>query len=287
MDQPKKEKLREELKQLITLGTRVHQKFWLEKCGSNQERFYYLDELPDEDWDDEDRQLAQEREEYEKGVERIRENLEDLGEVSTTYQRFYTQGYRVVSELLPERLDDFESEYKPSKNRKIISFQNYTIWDGLRGTQNQSGMTPRWALQRIKNQIDILSSIEQSIGTRLFEIEELLRADMFDSELDSSRHLRARGHLRAAGAVAGVVLEKHLSVVAARHAFSSRKKAPSIADYNEHLKAAGVIDVVQWRKIQGLGDIRNLCDHAKDREPIDEDVDELIRGTDRVLKLVQ
>lgn len=41
-----------------------------------------------------------------------------------------------------------------------------------------------------------------------------------------------------------------------------------------------------WRKIQHLGDIRNLCDHNKDREPKNEEVEELIAGVETVIKTV-
>jgi hypothetical protein len=37
-----------------------------------------------------------------------------------------------------------------------------------------------------------------------------------------------------------------------------RKTDPGISGINDGLKAAGVIDVAQWRFIQHLGDIRNL-----------------------------
>ena len=48
-----------------------------------------------------------------------------------------------------------------------------------------------------------------------------------------------------------------------------RKKNPAISDLNDHLKNCGIIDVPIWRKIQFLGDLRNLCDHNKHREMAD------------------
>ena len=38
--------------------------------------------------------------------------------------------------------------------------------------------------------------------------------------------------------------------------------------------------------IQRLGDLRNLCDHNKQREPIKEDVYELINGVEKVTKTI-
>ncbi len=47
-----------------------------------------------------------------------------------------------------------------------------------------------------------------------------------------------------------------------------------------------VYDIVNWRFIQHLGDIRNLCDYNKDREPTKEEVEELINGTEKVIKTI-
>ena len=68
--------------------------------------------------------------------------------------------------------------------------------------------------------------------------------------------------IAAAGAVAGVVLEKHLHEVCVSHNVKLTKKHPTIADLNEALKSAQVIEISQWRFHQHLGDLRNLCDHV-------------------------
>lgn len=47
-----------------------------------------------------------------------------------------------------------------------------------------------------------------------------------------------------------------------------------------------VIDISQWRHLQYLGDIRNLCDHDKSSEPAKENLDDLIAGAKKVLKTV-
>jgi hypothetical protein len=49
-----------------------------------------------------------------------------------------------------------------------------------------------------------------------------------------------------------------------------------ISGLNDILKTAVVYDVVTWRKVQVMGDIRNQCDHAGSEEPRAEDVKDLI-----------
>ncbi len=48
-------------------------------------------------------------------------------------------------------------------------------------------------------------------------------ADLFDSELESAKELSKKGFLRAGGALAGVVLEKHLAQVMTNHGLKSKK----------------------------------------------------------------
>ena len=45
----------------------------------------------------------------------------------------------------------------------------------------------------------------------MFDIRQLVQADLFDSELDAADELGKKKFTRAAGALAGVVLERHLS----------------------------------------------------------------------------
>ncbi len=118
----------------------------------------------------------------------------------------------------------------------------------------------------------------------LFDMRQLIQADLFDSELDAARELNKSGFRRGAGAISGVILEKHFAQVTTNHKLSTRKKHPSIGDYNDVLKNAGVIDVPTWRQIQYLGDIRNLCDHHKEREPTQQEVEELIKGVEKITK---
>lgn len=108
--------------------------------------------------------------------------------------------------------------------------------------------------------------------------------DLLDSELEAAGELLKHGFYRAAGAIAGVVLEKHLGQIAQNHKVTVKKKDPTIGELNDLLRAENVIEIPVWRQIQRLGDLRNLCDHNKGREPTNEEVQELISGVEKATK---
>ncbi|MDE0554538.1 MAG: hypothetical protein OXI24_10010 [Candidatus Poribacteria bacterium] len=138
---------------------------------------------------------------------------------------------------------------------------------------------------RLMNQFQILKSLESRIDSILQDVKGHLLADIQDSELKVADQLR-KVSLRAAGALAGVILEGHLQRVTQNHNITIRKKSPTIADLNDPLKSAGVYDNPTWRKIQLLADIRNLCSHKKSREPTNDEVVNLISGVNWVIKSI-
>lgn len=174
--------------------------------------------------------------------------------------------------------------YEKPKPRKEITYENYRIEDYLqglsvtRGWEKQKVVGPDAAIPQFRQQLSILKSVKRSFESSLFDIRQLVQADLFDSELDAASELANHKFIRAAGALAGVVLEKHLGQVCQNHAI------PGIGDLNELLKKGNVVDTPQWRFIQRLADIRNLCDHSKKADPSASQVNELIEGVQKVVK---
>lgn len=206
------------------------------------------------------------------------------------YQNWYSKSCLVIKQFLPDRLSDFVNLYKLDK-RKEISNLDYTVYDALIGVQITNGFgevkaSPKDAIIKFQQQIAILESVLEVLDSNLNNIQQLVQADIFDSEIDTSKELLKKGFVRAAGAICGVVLEKHFSTVLDSHSLSLSKKNPTINDYNELLKNQDIIDIPTWRHIQLLGDIRNLCDHDKKQEPTKDQVQTLIDGTDKIIKTV-
>jgi hypothetical protein len=240
----------------------------------------------------------------EKFLEKLRINIPNkkeqekfiakLPKFNEKYQEWYSEAKVIIKLILPDRLEDFVKYYEVSskrKNMKDIDGTNYVITDALNGLEIHRADYDKtliagkiYAFPKFEQQLAILKSINQRFESSLFDIKQLLKADLFDSELEASKHLNKNRFARAAGALAGVVLESHLSQVCQNHSLTITKRDPSISDYYTILYNNQVIDIQTFRKIQYLADIRNNCDHKKRQEPTKEDIDELIVGVEKIIK---
>ncbi len=225
----------------------------------------------------------------EMGDEKGSEYLRTLPSFSEKYESWYSEAKTLIQQSLPGRLQDFVAYYEKPKNRKELTYGSYRISDSLMGLgrESYSGeqiVGPEDAIPRFRQQLAIVKAVRDRFESSLFDIRKIVQADLFDSELEAAKALINHGFLRAAGALAGVVMEKHLGEICQDHSVSIRKKNPTIADFNEALKKKDVIDVPQWRFNQRLADIRNLCTHNKEREPSEDEVFELVDGVEKITK---
>lgn len=226
-----------------------------------------------------------------KANDKQKEGLKALPDFNVAYESWYSECLSLIKQALPDRLPDFRDHFEIPRNRKEITFATYRIQDALNGLEVTRGpykevVADKSAAIPHLQQTAILKAVERRFESSLFEIRQLVQADLFDSELEAAKELLRHKFFRAAGAVAGVVLEKHLKQVCDNHNVKIQKKNPTINDLNELLRGESIIDVPQWRYVSMLGDIRNLCDHNKQKEPTAEQVTDLIDGTDKVLKTI-
>ena len=231
-----------------------------------------------------------EREVQKQSSDEAKEMLKSLPSFNEAYEPWYSEAKVLVKLLLPDRLLDFVHHYEKPKPRKDITYESYRIEDYLQGVNVTFGhekkkvVGPAAAIPHFRQQFAIVKSMKARFESSLFDIRQLVQADLFDSELEAAKGLAKQNFTRAAGALAGVVLERHLIQVCINHGLKIAKKAPCISDLNNALKDENVIDIPQWRFIQYLADIRNLCDHSKGTEPTVEQVDDLVTGVMKIIK---
>ena len=205
------------------------------------------------------------------------------------YQYWYTKALPLINFLVPDRSNEFENCYRLNYSRKSLTPTNYTILDYMNELRISGYPTPDESTVmkvRFDCQLGIIKGAVDRINSIVGNLEGVLQADLFQSELDAAEHLLKNGYLRAAGAIAGVVLEGHLKTICKNHNITITNKTAGISLLNDELKKAGVYDTSQWRRIQFLGDIRNKCDHKQTNEPIVEDIEDLISGVTKVINLV-
>jgi len=209
------------------------------------------------------------------------------------YQSWYTRSIKLVELLGSDRLSEFVGYYKIDAKRKGLSAGTYCIQDFIMGIGPAldflSGKKPfdeaNLVAIRIFNQSHILEALGSRIDSVLADVTGHLLSEIEDAELEAATKL-VRISLRAAGALAGVVLERHLQRVAANHKVLPSKRNPTIADLNDPLKNKGVYGLPTWRKIQRLSDIRNLCSHQKSAEPTEDEVKDLLAGVNAIIKSI-
>ena len=220
--------------------------------------------------------------------------IKNLPSFTSEYQSWYSEALALIKQVLHYRLEDFTSYYQYARVRKDITGENYRIYDYLQGLSvsasqglNQKLIVDgRAAIPAFAQQLNIVKAAKATLESSLIELTSILQADLFDSEIDSARTLAKSGFFRPAGAICGVVIEKHLKQVCNTHGVVIKKKNPVISDLNQALRDKGSILFPQWRFIQLLADIRNICTHDKGREPEKKEIDNLLSGTNEVLKTI-
>ena len=156
--------------------------------------------------------------------------LDGLPTFSRDYQAWYSEALSLVKQVLPERLEDFKSYYEYRRPRKVLTVENYMIRDYLQGLFVRIGkdtvVDGKAAIPHFEQQINIVRAASVTLDSALIDLTNVLQADVFDSELDSARALTKLGFLRAAGAICGVIIEKHLKQVCDSHGSDREKEEP-------------------------------------------------------------
>ncbi|HPO68177.1 MAG TPA: hypothetical protein PLE40_00270 [Candidatus Pacearchaeota archaeon] len=205
--------------------------------------------------------------------------IENLDSFRKNYEVWYSEALSLIRAVLPNRVDDFERYYYQKNEGCLKKCITHNFDEIFKNPVDD-------AILLFEGQLGIIKSAQKRFESSLFDIKQLVQADLFDSELDSARELNNKGFVRAAGALAGVVLERHLLDVCNNHKIKVAKKKPVLNDFNQLLKDNSVIEIPTWRFIQHLADLRNLCDHDKKQEPTKKEIEELINGVEKITKTI-
>lgn len=112
------------------------------------------------------------------------------------YENWYSLSMQVIQQILPDRLDDFVTLYKNEK-RKEVDYLTYGVSDymiGLCTTRlGEVLIDGKAAILKFDQQLNILKSSQSRLESSLFNMIEILQADLFDNELDGATELIKKG----------------------------------------------------------------------------------------------
>jgi hypothetical protein len=197
------------------------------------------------------------------------------------YQRWYSIALPLMQKLAPDRCAEFRAYYHPDPKRESIDGYNYVIQDWIRfQAPDEETDVAAWAaaLRCFLNQLTILKSIKDRLEWQALVSEDQSERVLQLEELEAARGLIQVSE-RAAGALAGAVLEAWLLKLAAKRQVPLRKQRPPVRELADALKAAKVFDAAVWSQATWLAEIRQRCLEAKGEAPTKLQVRDLVDGT--------
>jgi hypothetical protein len=188
------------------------------------------------------------------------------------YQQWFSSVRVIISKNQPDRLPEIDELYESIKQILKNSHVSKQSFFNLKDS--------------IDLQFDLLSATVNYIYYSIYDIELEAYSIIMDDELLAAQHLLSKGFFRPAGVLAGVILERHLKNLMRKHTPPvTFKENALLSTLNDACKDSSIYDLITWRKIQHLADIRNKCAHDKISEPTRQEVGDLISGVSGILKM--
>ena len=187
------------------------------------------------------------------------------------YQKWYSATLELTDSYLTE---DRKEEFKNKYNRVINYLQFKSSYSANKKEFIQE-FIDEFDIQR-----GILLGILEVIEVKKMDLRKLISADFVETELDEAELLFKHKFTRAAGALVGVALEKHLKTMCHLNNISYKPKA-TIDPLATELYRTDYLDIAELKKVQHLASIRNKCDHSE--EITKEEVKELIDETKKFI----
>ncbi len=199
-------------------------------------------------------------------------------DIGSLYQHWYSAARTLLYKNQPSRIEEFETAYLPSGKNAAPGIKQ------LIGGRYVTKPEQFKLMDLIKTQYDIIAAVPTHLKYSIFDVELTVYSVLMDDEITAAQYLHKNGFLRAAGALAGVILERHLKNLLRKHTPPIKYKEKDMLSQLNDLCKETIYDLVAWRKMQHLIDLRNLCDHDKKREPTKDEVSELINSVSAMIK---
>ncbi|HEX7965520.1 MAG TPA: hypothetical protein VF651_07360 [Gammaproteobacteria bacterium] len=195
------------------------------------------------------------------------------------YQSWYSRALPLMKQLALDRYWEFQSYYFTDPKYAYFNTGAYVIQDYFRGRETvDEDFDPRPdTLRGFRNQLAILKSITDRLAWSSIESEDQAERGLQLALLETARGLIAINE-RAAGVLAGTVLEIYLRKLAAKHKLKFRKQTPLLREYIDALHTAKIFDVPVHAQAIWLAEI-DTRSRAEGEAPTKLQVRDLVDGT--------
>lgn len=206
-----------------------------------------------------------------------------MGEIMralSSYENWYNKALPLISDYLPDRKEDFKHRYRDVRSCLELDL-GYIKDEEITGET-----TLKMRIQKgVMFQADLLKSIRGRIETQRLKATEKVSKDIVSDEVQKARGLFDDDHIRAAGVIAGVAIERHLITLCE----SSPQEIKfgymdGITTLAQTLSDAGEITDDEQRLLEYLAGIRNKCSHASDEEPEKTEVERMLDETNDFIR---
>ena len=134
---------------------------------------------------------------------------------------------------------------------------------------------PDWPA--VNNAFGVLKAAKEDFEQdALFEVREMVKAEIFDDFLDQANHLLNSGYFAPAAVIAGAVLEDGLRKLCERSGITLPER-PKLDRMNSELAKNDIYKKLTQKQITTLADIRNNAAHGNWSEFDTDDVEDMIR----------
>jgi len=290
-----KDKYEESLKmlELLDIDKKNYNKAYNDKTQYEQAlskyKYYSKQTLSYHHIDPEGYELRKIIEDYEKG------NIHEIAnEHSTKFSECYLSWFFTVSNcikyLYPEKHNEFINCYynKSITDQRIST--NYKISNYLNNEQLSKISTINYyneykRINVVYNCFNfqklIIKAIIDNFNSVSFNYEKETYMSFQEENIDSAQELFDNNFLRAAGALCGVIIEKHLKTKLLP--FDENAFQLSLSPLNDKCKLNNLYSEIERKRISHMAGIRNLCDHKKPIDPTKQQIQTLIDETKWVI----
>lgn len=132
--------------------------------------------------------------------------------------------------------------------------------------------------QDVEIGLSILDSLKEDIENGyLFDIKNLISAEVFDDFLEMAEHLLENNYKDPAASLGGAVLENCLKEIAENNDIKLKKRE-NLNSLNQKCADVKLYNRLIQKKVQSWIEIRNYADHGEFSEYSKKDVKDMLRG---------